>query len=579
MRYLIALWLIPFTTLTLTSQMQTPFEKNNAASATYHEAISYFKDLQATYSDYILMREAGPTDSGHPLHMIVISGDGIFDPDSVRATGRVVMMINNAIHPGEPEGIDASMILCRDLMTNPEYKALLDHVVIVMVPVYNIGGCLNRGSHSRANQNGPEEYGFRGNARNYDLNRDFVKCDSRNAKAFSEIFNYWHPDVLVDNHTSNGADYQYTMTLIATQHNKLPKPLGQYLQEAMLPFLYQRMEEAKWEMTPYVNTDEETPDEGIEGFLDHPRYSSGYASMFHCLSFMPETHMLKPFADRVHSTHAFMHVMLQFLDKHYENLKAARKQAEEYTRTTPKQTLQWTLDKTKADRFMFKGYEAGHKPSAVSGLPRLYYDRSKPYAKEIKYYNTFKPSLTVDKPRAYMIPQAYDEVIERLRLNGVKLTRIETADTVEIEQYYIEEFKTTSGPYEGHYLHSGVKLRTVEKSIILAPGDYLVVMGRNTDRYVMEVLEPQGEDSFFAWNFFDAILQQKEYFSAYVFEDLAAEYLAEHPELRKKLDDKKAADPVFAASAEAQLEFVYLNSPWYEPTHKAYPVLRIKNKS
>jgi len=125
-------------------------------------------------------------------------------------------------------------MLFRDYLAKPDlFKPLLDKVVIVAIPVYNVDGCLNRGSYSRANQDGPESYGFRGNARNYDLNRDFVKCDSRNARTFNQIFRTWNPDIFVDNHTSNGADYQYVMTLIATQHNKLEAPLGEFLQNTM----------------------------------------------------------------------------------------------------------------------------------------------------------------------------------------------------------------------------------------------------------------------------------------------------------------------------------------------------------
>ena len=70
---------------------------------------------------------------------------------------------------------------------------------------------LNRNSTTRTNQNGPESYGFRGNARNYDLNRDFIKSDTKNAKTFAQIFHLVQPDVFIDNHVSNGADYQYIL--------------------------------------------------------------------------------------------------------------------------------------------------------------------------------------------------------------------------------------------------------------------------------------------------------------------------------------------------------------------------------
>ena len=219
--------------------------------------------------------------------------------------------MNNAIHPGEPCGVDATMMLTRDILEGK--VPIPEDLVLVLIPFYNISGGLNRNGYSRANQVGPEAHGFRGNARNLDLNRDFVKCDSKNARSFNLLFNKWQPHVMIDNHTSNGADYQYVMTLIATQKDRLAPELSNVLTENMLPDLYDQMADKGYEMTPYVYA-RNTPDEGIAGFLDYGRFSSGYASLHHTISFMPETHMLKPYKDRVWSTYEFMASMIRYLD-------------------------------------------------------------------------------------------------------------------------------------------------------------------------------------------------------------------------------------------------------------------------
>ena len=156
---------------------QTPFEKSNGKkSATYFEAVKWYKDLDKN-SPKISVKEMGPTDAGYPLHLVMISADGKFDPITWHQQKKAVLLINNGIHPGEPDGIDASMILVRDIVNNK--IKLPENVALAFIPVYNIGGCLNRNSYTRANQNGPEEYGFRGNAQNLDLNRDFTKADSK----------------------------------------------------------------------------------------------------------------------------------------------------------------------------------------------------------------------------------------------------------------------------------------------------------------------------------------------------------------------------------------------------------------
>ncbi|MFK7808477.1 MAG: M14 family metallopeptidase [Saprospiraceae bacterium] len=550
----------------------TPFEKDNNTTATYSEAISFYKKMAKEHTR-LQVNEFGMTDSGFPLHEVVLSQEEDFDPASIQEKGKTVLMINNAIHPGEPCGVDASMLLIRDYLELKKNRTFLKDLVIVVVPVYNIGGAINRNSTTRTNQNGPLSYGFRGNAKNLDLNRDFIKCDSRNARSFNQLFHKWMPDVFVDNHTSNGADYQYTMTLIATEDAKMDPALASYMNEKMLPRLYEDMATRDWEMTPYVYA-RDTPDKGIAAFLDLPRYSSGYAAMFDCISFMPETHMLKPYKDRVESTYAFMDSMIKLLNDDHKSLKETRQQAIKNTKRKNSFDVNWTLDKEQQSKLGFKGYQAEYKPSEISGEDRLYYDRNKPYTKEIPYLDTYKATKTLKRPMAYIIPQAYQEIIERLKWNGVKLLRLTEDFETKMELYRIKDFETVGQPYEGHYLHSKVELDTFQTEWPYYEGDYVVIVNQPANRYIVEMLEPQGPDSFFAWNFFDGILQQKEYFSPYVFEDLATAYLKENPALKEQLEAKKIADPEFAKNANAQLTFIYKNSPHYERTHRVYPIGR-----
>ena len=551
-----------------------PFEKNDNQTLTYREAIGCYEKMAQAYPGMFHLESTGSTDIGEPLHVAVLNTSGEFDPVKIRRSGKRILLINNGIHPGEPEGIDATVLLLRDYLEKPAMQKALEHLVIVAIPVYNIDGCLNRNSYSRANQDGPESYGFRGNARNYDLNRDFVKCDSRNARTFNRIFRTWMPDIFVDNHTSNGADYQYTMTLIATQHDKLEAPLGEFLQKTMLPELYADMKTRHWEMTPYVDGPGETPDSGISGFCDYGRYSTGYAALWNTIGFMPETHMLKPFKDRVWSTYHFMDAVVHFIAGHAPEIAKVRAEAFERTRTKKEFVLDWAMDQMKHDSIVFKGYEAKHKPSEVSGLPRLWYDRSAPYAKQIPYYNYFNPSVTVEKPVAYIIPKAWENVIERLKINDVTMHHLSDDITLDVETTFIREFKNRE-LWEGHYYHHGVKTEKKTTKRKFGKGDVVIFTDQDANRYLLETLEPNAPDSWVAWNFFDPVLMQKEYFSDYVFEDLAAQFLKENPAVRAELDAKRAAEPAFAADAQAQLDWVYRQSPWYEPAHRMYPVARL----
>lgn len=550
----------------------TPFElsKDKNYTATYSQVISYYTALAKT-SPQLKLVNYGTTDIGKPLTLVVLSRDRVFDPALIRKQNKRVLLINNGIHPGEPEGIDASMMFARDLLKN---NALPKNVVICIVALYNIDGSLNRGV-SRINQNGPASYGFRGNSRNLDLNRDFIKADSRNTWALEQIINTWQPEVFLDNHTSDGADYQYVMTLIETQKDKQNPILAKYTSETLSPELYRRMKKSGFEMTPYVEAEENIPDSGIVSFLETPRFATGYTSQHNIISYITETHMLKPFAKRVYATYEFMQALADIVERDAGQIGQLKTKADEQVKTQKNFALSWKLDTAHYDTLVFKGFTAGYKRSEVSGFKRLYYDRSKPFTKTIRYFDNYMPAITVDKPLAYIIPQAWGKVIDLYKLNNVSMRPLAHDTTLNVQMYYIGDIKTPNRPYEGHYLHSNVKVNAVTMNVKFLAGDYVVYTNQPLNRFIVETLEPQGVDSYFAWNFFDSIFDEKEYYSPYVFEDVAAELLKKQPELRQKLEVAKAKDPALAKSASAQLNFVYRNSPYFEKTYLRYPVARL----
>ena len=551
-----------------------PFDTAPNETPTYPEAIDWWTDFARAHKEVNLTTH-GLTDAGEPLHLAILSTDGTFTPEAIVRSGKTVLLINNAIHAGEPVGVDATMLLYRDLLADKNKRALLDDLVILAIPMYNIGGVLNRNSTTRANQNGPAAYGFRGNAKNLDLNRDFIKADSRNARAFTELFTTWQPDVFIDNHTSNGADYQYTLTMIETQPDKLAAPLGGYLRDEMNPALYQKMARTPYPLTPYVYAPD-TPDKGIIGFLDTPRYSTGFAALHHVIGFIPEAHMLKPYADRVRSERYFMEAVIEWLAVEGERIQTLRAQAIQQAAATDSIDLGWALDQTTFDTLLFKGYTADRKPSAVSGQDRLYYDRTRPFEQPIRRYGRYRATRRVAPPRAYVIPQAYTAVLDRLHWNGVQLDTLTADTTLPVTHYYIEDFDTRPSPYEGHYLHSNTTTRRATSTQTYRAGDVVVRVDQPAATFLTHVLEPAAVDSYFNWNFFDAILQQKEYFSAYVFEDRAVELLRTDPDLKRRFEAAKAADAELAKDGRAQLNWIYRHSPHYEPTHRRYPVARVE---
>ena len=301
-------------TITVKSQnIKTKFEQSKGTQTpTYFEIIDWWKKLDEK-SGKVKMLTMGMTDAGYPLHLIVVGNNGDSNFENIRKNNKRIILINNGIHPGEPDGIDASMLLVRDIVQN-KYK-IPDNIVLALIPVYNIGGCLNRSANYRVDQDGPEEFGFRGNSQNLDLNRDFIKCDSKDARAFIEIFHMLDPDVLVDNHVSNGADYQHIITLLTTQHNKLGGEMGKFLSTQFEPGIYSTMKQKGYDLIPYVNSFGDTPENGWPEYWDSPRYSSGFAALWNTFSFVPETHMLKSYDLRVKATYALMQSFIEYVSK------------------------------------------------------------------------------------------------------------------------------------------------------------------------------------------------------------------------------------------------------------------------
>ena len=550
------------------AQTKADFEDNKTPE--HKELITTYKALDEKY-EAAKLYEYGKTDCGRPLHLFVIDPKKSFHKNG----NEIIILVNNAIHPGEPCGVDASLELSRNLLENKKLQKNMTNTILCIIPMYNIGGGLNRSCCSRANQNGPENYGFRGNARHLDLNRDFIKMDSENSHAFVNIYQDWDPDIFIDTHTSNGADYQYVMTLITSQKDKLGKELGDFLNDKMEPALYKAMEKS-YPMVPYVHSTGRTPRDGIMDYLETPRYSTGYAALFHSLPFVTEAHMFKPYKDRVAATYNFLWESIQYARNNHKEIHNARKLTKENSIQKDWFPINWSLDKSRSKTITFKGFQEHFSTSELTGHERLHYDRSEPVSYEIPYYTYYNTTDSIKAPEAYVIPQAWKEVIARLKANKVSMKQLKSDSIINVQSYYIKNLETSKSAYEGHFYHKELETNTKNQDIHYFAGDYIIPTKQASKRFIIEVLEPRAVDSYFRWNFFDEILQQKEWFSDYIFEEKAIEILKNNPEIKKAFEVEKKNNPEFSKSHWAQLYFIYQRSEFYEDEHMRYPVGRIE---
>jgi hypothetical protein len=447
--------------------------------------------------------------------------------------------------------------------------------VVAFIPAYNVGGMLTRSATSRANQNGPELYGFRGNAQNLDLNRDFTKMDSENARTFAKIFHALNPDVFVDNHVSNGADYQYTLTYISSLKERIAPSLRKLIYGSMLPQLTQALKKSKWDLFPYVETVKETPDSGIYQFNDLPRYAMGYASLFNVISFTVETHMLKPFPNRVKATHDFMNELVKWTVVHAPQIELAREKANEWEGS--QRYYRFNYSRTSAaDSIQFKGFTAVRDTNDITGLSHLTYDRNLPYQKSIPFYRSYVPLDSVEIPQFYIVRGQEHRIIEQLKANNILFEVLSQEKTLDVNAQFVRSFDAISKPYEGHYLHPTKAIEKVSMKMNFRSGDVLIPTNQNGSLFLHAVLQPMCEDSYFTWNYFDSYLQEKEYFSNYVFVEKLRSILQANPELRQAYEAKQAADQEFATSEWQQLYYIYQHSPYFEPSYMLLPVYELK---
>jgi hypothetical protein len=563
-----------------TSEPDIQLKYDENLSLEYQEVIDAYRQLAHHYPEARLV-EMGDTDIGKPLHLFMISGDRDFNPESIREKGKCIIHINNCIHPGEPEGIDASIQFARDILRDSDnLKYYLDSVAIGIIPVYNIGGALDRSKYYRTNQDGPIYKGRRRNARNLDLNRDFAKQETKNARSFAQTFQFLNPDVFLDTHTTNGSDHQYTITLIPTLYSKLDPAMGPFFKNVFLPELYKRMaENSEYEMIPYIHMRNYTGNirDGIIGYNDAPFYSTGYAALFNCYAFMTENLVYKYFPDRVRSVIDFLKQLTALSYDKCSEIRRTKDEADINIKTQDEFILDWEIDESFSEPLLFKGYEYISPEPSEGRRARGYYDRNRLWTDTIPYFTKYDPVLSVSSPPAYIIPQAWSEIADKLSDNQVFLYQLEEDCELEVENYYIENAEPSNRSNQGHYVNQNIQLRTVKQKMQYYKGDYVVMTNQHTNRYIVEMLEPHAPNSFFVWNFFDAILESHDFYSMLSFESQLMEMIETDDQLRTELEKMKADDENFAADRMAQLRFVYERSPMYEieKYNRLYPVARL----
>jgi len=581
----------------------------------YDETRAYAERLAKAAPGQVKIEVFGRTGEGRDLFAIIVSRDGEFDPARLHAAERPVFYIQNAIHAGEMDGKDASLALIRDIVINKSQTALIEHAVLVIVPIYNADGHEHFGPYNRINQNGPEEMGWRTNARQQNLNRDYMKAEAPETRAFLRYWNRWLPDFFVDDHVTDGADYQYDVTYLADTDLSTYPHLADWMQNTLAPELERRVNAVPGHIAaPYIDFNGRTPDTGISKGQATPRFSTGYVNLQNRPAVLIEMHMLKDYQTRVTGNYAALKAMIEVVNRdadklvmlnHFADFATAawRHAWDNSTMTGIHPELEMPKELPLRETWSgenvpihFKAYKWTVEKSDISGAEYVKYDPTQPVTITIQRAVGLKPTLSVSVPAAYIVPAEWTSVIDVLEAHGLKLLRTTKPWTGKVETYRCATPQWAEQPFEGHHVASwGAQRREsgasvanpqgslppanceeVSEQMTFAAGSVVVPANQRAFKVAMHWLEPEGPDSALQWGYFDSIFEQKEYGESYVLERLAQEMAQRDPALKAEFDQKVASDPKFAANAYARLNWWYQHSPWWDQRIGLYPVGRLQ---
>jgi hypothetical protein len=558
----------------------TRYEKSGfTETATYKETLSYCRQL-ATEIPEIVMTTMGKSSRGYDIPLMIIDREGFSHPDSVEQSGRTVVMVQSGIHPGESEGKDAMMTLLRDVLMDDKNPDLFRNVSVLWLPMFNADGENRFGPYNRINQNGPEKMGWRTNSLNLNLNRDYVKADTPEMMHWLKTWNEWMPDFFMDCHTTNGADYQYELTYAMEVYGQMDKKLTQWQKEEYIDVVMPQMFKAGFPVFPYVSfRNWHDPCSGLKTSVAAPRISQGYMALQNRPGLLIETHMLKPYKNRVESTYKMIELTLEHLNSEGERLqelnqKADRKVASPAFGKSPFVT-NYRLSEEDSTMVDFRGVNYHMEKSDLTGGNWFRYHKDEDTTFTLPWFNTNLPAKEVRLPEAYLIPPEFETILERLSAHGVEFSRLPEKDSLTTEHYHFTDYNWRSSPYEGRMTMPQREYRTVTSKHFYPEGTAIVPLNQRTARVIAQILEPSAPDSYVFWGFFNAFFEQKEYAESYVMEKEACKMLKEKPGLRREFESWKAENPEAAKNQWAQLNWFYRQSPYWDKKKDVYPVGRL----
>ncbi|HKE59152.1 MAG TPA: M14 family metallopeptidase [Pyrinomonadaceae bacterium] len=556
-------------------------QTNYRETPNYQDTITYARRL-ADASPFIEYRSFGKSGQGRDLPLLIASESETLTPATAEAEGKAVVLIQACIHAGEPDGKDAGLALLRDIAISKTKAGLLNNVVLLFMPIYNPDGHERSSPFNRINQNGPAEMGWRTTSTYQNLNRDYIKADTPETRAWLALWNEWQPDLFIDCHVTDGADYRCNITYHHATHGGIDVDVLEWERNIFGGKVAPATEAAgnviSWYLEFIDNRDLKL---GTRDFYGTPRFSTGYTPLRNRPGILIETHMIKDYRSRVVGTYDFLRLALEEVNRDPERLRSIGRVADEQMVEAGKTydpARSYPLDFELTDAatpFQVRAFSYQTDRSDISGDVRVVYG-TEPLDLTVPMYQTFRVKTAVAPPLCYIVPIQWQDVISLLQTHGLQTKTLSEALTIEVESYRFTNVRWPAGPFEGRHLPS-YELESFKESKLFPAGSVLVPLAQPLARVALNLLEPGAPDSLAKWGFFNATFEQKEYGEPYVLEALAREMIDKDPSLRQEFERRLKTDSAFASSPSARLEFFYQRSPYWDQQMMVYPVARVTN--
>lgn len=559
----------------LTHAEQTDYRE----TPTYDSTVAFAKRL-AEASPAIEYRSFGKSGQGRDLPLLIASEQKVFTPEEAKRKQLAVVLIQACIHSGEPDGKDAGFALLRDVAITKTDAGLLENVVLLFMPLYNTDGHERSSPYNRINQNGPTDMGWRTTSTYQNLNRDYMKADTPETRSWLRLMNEWDPDLFIDCHVTDGADYRCNITYHHERHAGIDPEIVKWETEVFGGKVAPATEAAGNVISWYLEfIDNREMTRGTRDFNGSPRYSTGYVTARNRPAILIETHMIKNYKSRVVGTYDFLRAALFEVNRDPATLIALGKAADERAIAagasydpTRRQGLDFDLT-DEPTPFQLKAFSYTVEYSEISGDKRVIYG-SEPWDLTVPMYETSRVTKSATVPLYYIVPVQWESVISVIEAHGIKAAVLSEAERIEVESYRFHDVHWDGEPFEGRHMPR-FRVEPVTEVREFPAGSLRIATAQPLMRVIVNLLEPEAPDSFVRWGFFNAIFEEKEYGENYVLESLAREMIAADPKLKEEFDELVEADPMFAANPTARLRFFYKRSPYWDPQMNLYPVGRV----